>query len=952
LLATIVVTSVEDTIAADGAVTLREALIAANENAVSGDATAGDPGLDIIEFAIPGAGVRTIAPTAALPTITEPVTIDGYSQPLSAENSQAFGTDAVLLIELNGAGAGGTSSGLVLGAGADGSTIQGLAINRFQADGITIVSGSNVIQGNYIGTDAGGTADLGNLLTGIRVASGAGNRIGGTTPQDRNVISGNGSGQGGGNVALLALTAPADPEPTEPTRTIIRGNHIGTNAAGTASVQASAAGSAPGIYLAFGDTTVIGGADADDGALDGEVGARNVISGNSVGVFLAMSEEAAIDGATIQGNLIGVDATGGAPLGNFGVGIQSTGSPEFELNDLVIGGTADGAGNVISGNADDGIQLVADNPIIQGNRIGTDVEGLLDLGNGGDGVELNFTAEAPQSAGIGGTSAAAGNIISGNALAGVRINTTAGQPVAITVQGNRIGTQADGQTALGNGQAGVAAAAASTIGGTAAGAGNVIAFNGTHGVIVDDPSGPSVTGVAILGNSIFANGPSTAGSIAGLGIALGEGGPVANDLGDADSGDNGLQNFPVPTFISATSGNTMITGTLNSTGNGAFRIEFFASDAADPSGFGEGRTFLGATTTTTDAEGNASFLAGLPALPVGQSLLTMTATNLTGGTSGFSVPFSVPTPTDADLALSVDDALETVTAGTNQTYILTLMNNGPAAAASPTLTTAIPAATTFVSFTAPAGWTANTPDAGGTGAISATAATLAAGGAGAVFTLVVRVDPLAPGGTPISLTAQAGPIAGDPVPPNNSDTESSTVAAAPPGGDTTGPVLTGLQRFGFHGQKARLVLSFSEGLAATGAASLANYQLVTAGRDGRFGSRDDRAIALASASHEATTNTVTLTTRRPLPLGRPYQLRVSGGPGGLTDLAGNPLDGDGDGLPGGDALFRFDRSALVRASGTARSVRRLAGAAVDAVLARRAIEPTVKHAGREWLRRL
>src|SRR6478752_3810629 len=78
LLATITVTGTGDTIAVDGAVTLREAITAANTNAdPSGDTTPGDPGLDTIAFNIPGAGVRTINLTSALPTITEPVVIDG-----------------------------------------------------------------------------------------------------------------------------------------------------------------------------------------------------------------------------------------------------------------------------------------------------------------------------------------------------------------------------------------------------------------------------------------------------------------------------------------------------------------------------------------------------------------------------------------------------------------------------------------------------------------------------------------------------------------------------------------------------------------------------------------------------------------------------------------------------------------------------------------------------------
>src|SRR5947207_15233320 len=84
LLAGITVTGTGDTVATDGIVTLREAITAANTNAASGDAAAGTPGLDTIDFNIPGAGVQTITPGTDLPTITDPVTIEGYTQPGSS----------------------------------------------------------------------------------------------------------------------------------------------------------------------------------------------------------------------------------------------------------------------------------------------------------------------------------------------------------------------------------------------------------------------------------------------------------------------------------------------------------------------------------------------------------------------------------------------------------------------------------------------------------------------------------------------------------------------------------------------------------------------------------------------------------------------------------------------------------------------------------------------------
>src|SRR5262249_20113294 len=151
LLATITVTGTGDTIAKDGVVTLREAITAANTNAdPSGDTTPGDPGPDTIAFNIPGAGVRTISLTSALPTITDPIIIDGYSQPGSSANTLADGDDAVLLIELSRGDL--ALNGLTITAG--GSTVRGLVINGNITPGIHGIelrtNGGNRIEGDLM----------------------------------------------------------------------------------------------------------------------------------------------------------------------------------------------------------------------------------------------------------------------------------------------------------------------------------------------------------------------------------------------------------------------------------------------------------------------------------------------------------------------------------------------------------------------------------------------------------------------------------------------------------------------------------------------------------------------------------------------------------------------------------------------------------------------------------
>ena len=191
--ATLTVTGTGDTIAVDGIVTLREAITSANNNAnVNADVVAvGVYGTDTINFNISGAGVKTIAPTSTLPSITDPLTIDGYTQPDTSVNTLAVGDNAVLLIQLTGSS---LVNGLVITGGS--STIRGLVINGFGGAsftdaGITLRSDNNVVEGCFIGVDPTGTTEHPNFSAGAFVATGANNLIGGTTPAARNVISGN-----------------------------------------------------------------------------------------------------------------------------------------------------------------------------------------------------------------------------------------------------------------------------------------------------------------------------------------------------------------------------------------------------------------------------------------------------------------------------------------------------------------------------------------------------------------------------------------------------------------------------------------------------------------------------------------------------------------------------------------------------------------------------------------
>jgi type VI secretion system secreted protein VgrG len=222
----------------------------------------------------------------------------------------------------------------------------------------------------------------------------------------------------------------------------------------------------------------------------------------------------------------------------------------------------------------------------------------------------------------------------------------------------------------------------------------------------------------------------------------------------------------------------------------------------------------------------------------------------------------------------------------------------------------VPAGTTFGSFAVPAGWQFTAPPAGGTGTITASPTGPANASGGIDFTLVVIVAPGTSPESTLSLTASVSAGPGDANPANDTATATTTVAGVAPA-DTTPPRLLSLQRFGFHAQPTRLVLTFDEELAAAGAGDAENFRLVAAGRDRRLGTADDVPIALRSVVHDAAARTITLTSRRRLPLHQSYQLTIRGGTSGVTDLAGNGL--------AGDAVVPFDRTILAGPSVSAQA---------------------------------
>lgn len=466
---------------------------------------------------------------------------------------------------------------------------------------------------------------------------------------------------------------------------IVEGNLIGTDSEGATALGNDFAG-----VLITAANNVVGGTT---------VAARNILSGNFVGVGIASQ---AATGNRVVGNYIGTDSTGTSAVANSG-GIVILGA-----GNNMIGGAASGAGNVIAGNtkapAIPGLLLTGGiaimdfqsfvggrGNVVQGNLIGLDRTGSRALGNGRVTAEGNsaglFIGDASDNT-IGGTAAGAGNAISGNIGHGIVIGSTDGSGArGNLIQGNRIGTvMGDVLRPMGNSLHGIlitSSAGQNVVGGTDAGAGNVIAFNGRSGIFIE-----SGTGNAILSNSIHSNG--------GLGIDLSPEGVTSNDSGDGDSGANNRQNFPELTQAVSTAERTTVEGTLTSVSNAPFTIQFFANADCDPSGNGEGQTFVGAVRVTTDSSGNARITFGLPsALSRGQ-FVTATATDAGGNTSEFSRCLAVAIA-EPDIDVPARVSFGQVIVGQSGTQVLPIKNLGTA----PLVVTELSVTSSVFSFTSP-----------------------------------------------------------------------------------------------------------------------------------------------------------------------------------------------------------------------------------------------------------
>jgi len=486
----IAVNTTADDNTVNGNCTLREALIAADDN-VTKDACGLGGTVDTISFNInastdpgcnAGTGVCTIQLATELPVLdgSGSITIDGYTQPGAAPASGS--TPAEIRIEIDGSAiVSGNPFGLEIQS--PGNLIKGVAIGNFFS-GIVLAGSSasgNSIEGCHIGTDASGTADWGNASLGISLfGAGTGNQIGGSLSAQRNVISGNDSH----GIDLVNTV----------TGTTISGNYIGTTADGL-----SALPNQNGINIRqFSYANTIGGSSP---------GERNVISGNAVdGISLNGGTGNPHDNL-IEGNYIGVDRTGATALPNGQNGVQ-----------IVNGGFANivGPGNIISGNGQHGVNIWTTGTIenmVRGNYIGTDSTGTAAIPNTLNGVFLNSGATANE---IGGDLPGEGNLISGNDFYGVRISGTGTN--SNIVSGNIIGLDINGTAALLNFREGIAVANSADntkIGGTTLNERNIIVAS-YAGVLLE----VGASNTTVSGNYIGTDITGTVGFGVGTGVVI------------------------------------------------------------------------------------------------------------------------------------------------------------------------------------------------------------------------------------------------------------------------------------------------------------------------------------------------------------------------------------------------------------------------------------------------
>ncbi|MBP5758264.1 MAG: right-handed parallel beta-helix repeat-containing protein [Bacteroidales bacterium] len=521
-------------------------------------------------------GVWVISPSSVLPMVMQNnVTIDGTTQATFAGNINVNGPEIVL------------DGGYAMDYGlrifnASNAVVKGLNIRGF-TKGIQVYNSPNCrISGCYIGVDETASDTLSNDI-GLEFIAGSHKAIiGGTSADDRNIISGN------RHIGIRLLDVDSCK---------VCGCFIGTDRTGTRALPNYDGMSMEGVvrYCTIGGTTT---------------GERNIISGNTDYGLPLFGVGAT--GNVIIGNYIGTDITGTQPVGNtYGV-LFDDGS--FGNR---VGGSSAAERNIISGNVGYGVFFYNNgthNNRLINNYIGTDHTGTSAVPNTAgiiiDGISYKNIID--------------GNVISGNTQVGVGINIT-GSDSNVLIR-NKIGVSANGSP-LGNGMDGIRISQGpkqTVIGGSAA-EGNIIANNGGCGVYITNDN---CKRNLISCNSFYNNG--------GLAIDLFSPGVNANDVGDIDDGANCRLNYPVINLVSwsggvmPNNGSMLVEGTLDTKNPEKCEVQLYRA-VPDPTGRGEGKHYFVSVTPASDGSWSALFPDSLS----GDYITALTIDSL-GNTSEFS----------------------------------------------------------------------------------------------------------------------------------------------------------------------------------------------------------------------------------------------------------------------------------------------------------------------------
>lgn len=568
---------------------LRQAMLDANAHS----------GVDSITFLVPGSnGTPVIHPASALPTITDPVSIDGSVSPLAPP-----GYAGVTLV------GDGTFVGIRDEAGK--STFAGMAVTEFST-GVQLVGDGSTMRATAYTCDVGievygakntivasvsDSADIGvHLMPGSSVnalhdsAIGAGNNNTGASEINGIGVFVEGSSNNdlgkaahgnliGGQVAGLVIkSVPGHPADGN----FYRGKVYGL-ADGTGGPGIEIDGAARTTLFEFN----VAGVGGDAVYIHGDGAVANVLRAARIGAIGVGLPGNHADGIHLGSGAVGT-VLGGKGTGRF---VQVSGSDGWGIN---IDGAA---GTTMTG----GLVGLDQNEVVHANVLG--------------GIRIDGPGTV-----IGGGKAALGNTISGNGSTGILLTSNA---TGAVIQGNRVGVFASGAAAANDGDGiAVSGGSGSLIGGKGA-AGNVISHNHGTGITV-----AAATGTTVVGNTIGGNDD--------LAIDLGADGVDTNDTLDADSGANGHQNYPVITSASRKGLSATVSGHLDAAPGTTYRLDIYGNVDCDASGHGEAEQLMATRNITTDETGHVDFSVKAAIKNPTRATITATATDPVGNTSELS----------------------------------------------------------------------------------------------------------------------------------------------------------------------------------------------------------------------------------------------------------------------------------------------------------------------------